>query len=441
MTNNSKICRELYEISLSMSPVNFNSTPDDSSYEFDRMELNIFKERYPDINIKVDGNFAIFNYGITSDFSNPIIQEARGIIINLVTLEVVCWPFRKFGKYDEYYADTIDWKSAVVQEKIDGSIIKLWFDKDNLQWKWSTNSMINAADAICNKESGETFMDAIRKTKEYETMIDLVDGFAYKSIYDEAKIKIIHTNYDSDINTKLGHLTYIFELTTPDNRVVINHKYYEMTLIGARNNITGDEYDLLIDCIDRPRKYDLHHLDDCIEWCKIMNNDEYNMIGNVYHEGFVVVDKNFNRVKIKTPEYMLFHGLISGDKVSVKNLVELIYYNRLDITSICRNFPELAHIILFYSYQVEEMLYEAHAIIDIARKLNKILSGNRKEIAMRIKDMRLSMLGFKALDNPELSENDIIEGFYESGIMTKCLPRYSGENFSNCFRDLPENEC
>ena len=77
------------------------------------------------INIKEEYPFAIFNYGIDCDFSNPIVQEARGIIIDIEDCDVVCWPFRKFGNYNESYADKIDWNTARVQDKIDGSIIKL----------------------------------------------------------------------------------------------------------------------------------------------------------------------------------------------------------------------------------------------------------------------------------------------------------------------------
>ena len=104
------------------------------------------------ITIRKDGPLAIFNYNLlaseivegeteedtkrfTCDFSLPEVQEARGIIINYETLEVVCWPFRKFGNYGESYVDTIDWRTARVQEKVDGSIMKLWFNKLTNNWQ------------------------------------------------------------------------------------------------------------------------------------------------------------------------------------------------------------------------------------------------------------------------------------------------------------------
>lgn len=100
----------------------------------------ILKQEYG-ITVKEEYHYAIFNYGINSDFSNPIVQEARGIIINIENLEVACFPFRKFGNYNESYADKIDWNTARVQEKIDGSIIKMWYG-ENEKWVFSTNAMI-----------------------------------------------------------------------------------------------------------------------------------------------------------------------------------------------------------------------------------------------------------------------------------------------------------
>lgn len=77
----------------------------------------ILKNEYG-ITIKEEYPYAIFNYGINSDFSIPIVQEARGIIINIENLEVACFPFRKFGNYNESYADKIDWNRALMEESV-----------------------------------------------------------------------------------------------------------------------------------------------------------------------------------------------------------------------------------------------------------------------------------------------------------------------------------
>ena len=92
-----------------------------------------------------DEKYFLLKYQQTkSDFNNDIVKECRGIIFNTTTLKPVCVPFFKFGNYGESYADEIDWNTAKVQEKIDGSLIKLWYDNE---WHISTNGTIDASNA------------------------------------------------------------------------------------------------------------------------------------------------------------------------------------------------------------------------------------------------------------------------------------------------------
>ena len=99
------------------------------------------------IKITRDGPYIMFKYNqIESDFSNPLVRECRGIILKEGTFEVVCHAFDKFGNYGESYAPEIDWETAVVQEKCDGSLIKIWYDDDD--WHISTNGTIDAFKAF-----------------------------------------------------------------------------------------------------------------------------------------------------------------------------------------------------------------------------------------------------------------------------------------------------
>ena len=42
-----------------------------------------------------------FKYGVEADFSDPLVCEARGIIIDIAEQKVVCWPFDKFFNVQE----------------------------------------------------------------------------------------------------------------------------------------------------------------------------------------------------------------------------------------------------------------------------------------------------------------------------------------------------
>src|SRR5689334_401284 len=96
------------------------------------------------LSIKRDAGYVLFAYNmIESDFSNSIVQEARGVIFDELTMIPVCIPFFKFFNVQEGHAADIDWSTATVTEKLDGSIIKLWNDAG--AWHISTNGTIDAA--------------------------------------------------------------------------------------------------------------------------------------------------------------------------------------------------------------------------------------------------------------------------------------------------------
>ena len=118
---------------------------------------NLLKESPYFIKINKLENYVIFNYDIEkgSDFSLPLVRECRGIILDINTLTPVCFPFVKFFNIDEIYADKIDWESARVQEKIDGSLIKLWAQPIKMGaylYHISTNGKINAFESNLSKD-------------------------------------------------------------------------------------------------------------------------------------------------------------------------------------------------------------------------------------------------------------------------------------------------
>jgi RNA ligase len=134
----------------------------------------------------------MFSYGIEADFRIEVVRECRGIILDETDgYQPVCVPFFKFGNDGESYADDIDWTTARVQEKIDGSLIKVWCHKG--AWRVSTNNTINAENAKTNNNE-DTF----------------------RNIFDKAWALT---------GKEFGELnpddTYMFELVSPQTRVVV----------------------------------------------------------------------------------------------------------------------------------------------------------------------------------------------------------------------------
>ena len=84
--------------------------------------------------IKVNRHSAIDNLvclkysQLESPIGEKIVQQCRGIILDEVNnWEIVSYPYDKFFNYGEAHAPELDWMSAKVYEKLDGSLMTLYF--------------------------------------------------------------------------------------------------------------------------------------------------------------------------------------------------------------------------------------------------------------------------------------------------------------------------
>lgn len=257
-------------------------------------------------NLKISrvGKYIMFKYNqLSSDFNEPIVREARGIIFKEHKWDYpVCHGFNKFGNFGESYVPEIDWSTAKVTEKIDGSLIKLWFDDDC--WHISTNGQIRASDA--------NFSDC-----HY-------DNFSHCFVN---ALKLIGSDYNKLTASLSKTCTYMFELVSPYNRVVIPYEKENVYYLGARHNESGNEYPFyneytstLIDLtgISLPKVYDLNKLDDVIASAAELPWDE---------EGYVVCDVDSNRCKIKSTKYVHAHFARNNNVVTFKHLLEVVLNN------------------------------------------------------------------------------------------------------------------
>lgn len=323
-----------------------------------------------DIKVKQEDNLAIFNYLPGADFSQKIVQEARGIIIDLNTLDVVCWPFNKFHNQISELADEIDWESAVVQEKLDGSIIKLWNYRD--EWRWSTNSCINAADAHIK---GLTNTD-------YQKLIDWCP--------DKQDALKIATN---------KNLTYIFELTSPWNRIVIPYKKTELTLIGIKDRNTGLELSVSDVKYKTPKIYkEINSLSECEDLARNLNAEE-----EIQHEGFVVKDKFYKRIKVKTPEYLKLHHLISTE--TPEQIISCLLNQDESVEYLKKS--SLGPKFTFYEKALDEFTKKLQKELDDARAFYK--TCDRKTFAESVKENPYCGFLFTGIDYPELTAKELLQ--------------------------------
>ena len=257
-------------------------------------------------------NLFLLKYNqIHSDFSYKLVRQCRGIIFDKDTYACVCYPMDKFFNYGESHAVEIDWDSAAVTEKIDGSLIKLWFSHKLSKWIISTNGTIDAYKAKLSDINGFT------------TFGELVESAlkTYKhSWYDFTQI------LDSE---SMRHDTIMLEVVSPFNRVVVPYDTPRLFFLSLRNMKNLEEYTFsffpasVVLHIEEPKKIKLSNqsLTGLVEMAKNLPFSE---------EGYVVVDKNFNRIKVKSPAYVAAHRLKNNGVLTIARLVEMIKTNETD---------------------------------------------------------------------------------------------------------------
>lgn len=119
-------------------------------------------------------------------------------------------------------------------------------------------------------------------------------------------------------------ITYMFELTSPWNQVVVNWNETKAWFIGVRDNRTfkerffGDSE--LAHVFDTPKVYPITSVDECVAAAKALPDDE---------EGYVVVDKDFNRIKIKSPRYIQLHYMAGNQIWSPSRVMDIIRDNEV----------------------------------------------------------------------------------------------------------------
>lgn len=321
--------------------------------------------------VKRDGGYILLKYSqFNSDMSLPIVQECRGSIFYQKSDDkyvCVCYPFKKFFNENEGSAANIDWSSAVVEEKVDGSLIKFW--NNNNKWRVSTNGTIDAFSAIIN-DTQTTFGDLVT---------DALGG--------KEKLSSFFGKLDKNI-------VYMFELTSPMSRVVIYYPETKLYYLGQRNMLTLQESKEYCDFmyeygIGVVQQYNLHTLFDCLNYVKTMSKDQ---------EGFVVRDKYFNRVKIKSPEYLMAAHLKNNGVVTTKRIIEMIRDEQIDdFLAYC---PEYTQRVLDIKNKINETVYNlnfAWTAVSVAQHLND------KEFAIFVKNFSCKDFLFKKRGNPELS--------------------------------------
>lgn len=206
----------------------------------------------------------IFNYTQSCQFEkawDEITKQCRGLIMNIKTGEILARPFPKFYNYQEHVANgwAIPDGMPQVTEKLDGSLGIMYTLNDKV-WIATRGAFMS--------EQAQWATDWWRKNKGEEPY-----------------------------GNKFTHL---FEVIAPWNRIVVNYDFEGLVHLASIDVETGLPVDYTLPVPDVKRVQ-------ADNFQKLLEMDNPN------EEGFVVYWPSDNvRMKIKFPEYVRLHKLVTG---------------------------------------------------------------------------------------------------------------------------------
>jgi hypothetical protein len=265
-----------------------------------------------------DHKFSLNYDQIEAKEEDHIAQECRGLILShkkdkidsdmiVGETDVLSYGFKRFFNYGQGAAANVDFNTASFFDKKDGTCIFYYWDSIRNDWCVATRS-VSEANLPVDGFAEYTFTTLFKKAIEETT----------NQSYDDW---VINSNLDKN-------LTYIFELCTPVNRIVVQYNDYKVWLTGLRNKIDGKELDInvcgpkMVPNIPICTSYKLNNVKDMISFVESRNPLEY--------EGIVVCDSSFRRVKVKNPAYMAYNRIKDSVANSPRALMQIVLNEKLD---------------------------------------------------------------------------------------------------------------
>ncbi len=256
------------------------------------------------INWKEENGEVLFSYDQIEAFkhkNSPVVRESRGLILNRSDWSVASYGFNRFFNKNEPGADELpeDLAGCYVTEKLDGSYIALRWSKALNSWQVSTRNMLRAEGTV-NDLSNKTFAQLFWEGAD--------------------KTKIPHL-IESDL---LPHgNTFIFELTSIENRIVTRYLETKITLITIRDTTSLAEFSRKnVKVVANVMNVDLVNIVPLSDWKTLLDMEKQD---NTF-EGYVVVKEvdfgSHLRVKVKNPAYLRIARLVSSH--SQRAFMELI---------------------------------------------------------------------------------------------------------------------
>lgn len=329
----------------------------------------------------VMGDKFSLNYDqIMSKPNNPVSNQCRGLIIrpvgDLSALEhdwenkvvgdvvILAWPMSRFFNLGDSNAAEVDWNDPQlrVYDKLDGTCCIVYWDDKWSRWNIATRS-VPEADLPIKKDH------------------IVIGNSTFSDLFTDTFVRTWHTISPlSDVNPFLWlkkEWTYVFELTSPYNKIVVKYDEPEITLLAIRDLITGREIDVSdetsgLSWVKRAKSWPISEPTGLIAFLDLQDPSKV--------EGAVVCDSRFNRVKIKSKAYLLSFKMKDMLQLSRRSVLEAVLEGRIDDV-----IPHLEPDLAEHVRDLQDRVRKYFATIDTNFRVWKNQSnGDRKAFAVLV---------------------------------------------------------
>lgn len=357
---------------------------------------NLAKEHGVYASFSKTGHKFSLNYDqIEARESDPLAQECRGLVLALQDgrpvlgelmpdgklsrdnvepgeTVILAYPMKRFFNHGQGCAAEINWSdyNLAVLEKMDGTLCIVYFDGFTDKWCCATRS-VPEADLIMDNGI-----------------------FTFRTLFEKALFDTCGLSFDEFTKQLNTNITYCFELTTPYNRIVVQYPDNRVTLLAARSLGSLEEiefHDLYahkfvdgvyknvpFDIAGVPvvKAYPVSTLTQLVEWVSSMNPLE--------HEGIVIRDSKFNRIKVKNAMYVAFSRARDTLGASDRNCLELILAEKDD--DVLPAMPEeIANKVIIMKAMVRRFISDYDSIYkQILTDLSRVENPTKKDFALLV---------------------------------------------------------
>jgi len=345
----------------------------------------------------------VYNYDHSrTPLYDPIGNECRGLILN-DKAQVVSFSFPRFYHPKNPNLPPFEWKGARLETKLDGTLVVIY-------------------------SYGGTFFIQTRANA-------LADDFIrpHAVTFVEEIMKVLHRRDSTDpFKDFCPQCCYAFEFTSPLNRIVTRYDEADLTLLAIfdKTDLSELPREFVEDYnqklgFNRPEMFFVDGYDQALELVNAIDKLD---------EGFVAIDVNNHRLKLKSPVYRNIFRLYH-------HKTQPVYYIKLVLAElddeVAAEFPGVNRFIIFVKQTIDRVVAE----LEVAWE--KYQNCEQADFARAVKDYQFKPVLFIKKQQPELTMRQALYSYRPDKLpdyLLGYMKKYCRDEYETAYQDVPKNK-